>query len=283
MSMLRASNESLSYMLSYDKSPSKSLSIDNLHHLRDGKPQLATAGHRPLVTLLSTKFCWGPASPRGTADGVHNYVLTSCPPSGTPVALLSFHLYASLLSFLTVHRWASVGAFYPFSRNHYGYNSRPHEYYRWPDVTAAAKKAFTLRYQLLTYLYSSLYLAHAHGGTVARPLFFTDPSDLLARWAGTKAGWDMDGLRRGPLYGQGRVMAKGESVLGRWKAIPASSSRAWPTATQHTCGAVFATQGSATLLPLTVTHTLCPPCYTYSHMLCPFALTPTGMPPSSGY
>jgi hypothetical protein len=52
---------------------------------------------------------------------------------------------------------------------------------RWPDVTAAAKKAFTLRYQLLTYLYSSLFLAHAHGGTVARPLFFADPTDAAAR------------------------------------------------------------------------------------------------------
>jgi len=47
--------------------------------------------------------------------------------------------------------------------------------HRWPSVTAAAKKAYGLRYQLLTYLYSSLYLAHSRGGTLARPLLFTDP------------------------------------------------------------------------------------------------------------
>eukprot|EP00775_Hariotina_reticulata_P010096 gene10096-10252_t len=79
------------------------------------------------------------------------------------------------------NRWASAGAFYPFTRNHMGYPTRNHEFYRWPSVTAAAKKAYTLRYQLLTYLYSSLYIAHSRGGTLARPLLFTDPSDRDAR------------------------------------------------------------------------------------------------------
>lgn len=79
-------------------------------------------------------------------------------------------------------RWSSVGAFYPFSRNHYAYNTRSHEYYQWPDVAAAAKKAYTLRYQLLTYIYSAFFLAHTQGGTVARPLLFTDSTDLGARW-----------------------------------------------------------------------------------------------------
>lgn len=79
------------------------------------------------------------------------------------------------------HRWASAGAFYPFSRNHFSYNSRSHEYYRWPDVAAAAKKAFTLRYKLMTYMYSGIYLAHSRGGTLARAVLFTDPSDTGAR------------------------------------------------------------------------------------------------------
>jgi alpha-glucosidase (family GH31 glycosyl hydrolase) len=78
-------------------------------------------------------------------------------------------------------RWASLGAFYPFSRNHYAYFTRSHEYYQWPDVAAAAKKAYTLRYQLLSYMYGAFFLAHVKGGTVARPLLFTDPSDVDAR------------------------------------------------------------------------------------------------------
>lgn len=55
--------------------------------------------------------------------------------------------------------------------------------HRWPSVAAAAKKAYGLRYQLLTYLYGELFLAHIRGGTLARPLLFADPADLLARYA----------------------------------------------------------------------------------------------------
>ena len=81
-----------------------------------------------------------------------------------------------------IHRWASLGAFYPFSRNHYAYFTRSHEYYHWPDVAAAAKKAYSLRYQLLSYMYGAFFLAHMKGGTVARPLMFTDSSDIDERW-----------------------------------------------------------------------------------------------------
>lgn len=109
-------------------------------------------GHSPAIVLTHSPCC-------------------SCSPADVPVVQNT-----------NPNRWASAGAFYPFSRNHFSYNSRPHEYYRWPDVAAAAKKAFTLRYQLLTYMYGSMYLAHAKGGTMARALLFTDPSDAGARW-----------------------------------------------------------------------------------------------------
>lgn len=82
---------------------------------------------------------------------------------------------------LFAYRWASAGAFYPFSRNHYTYFARPHEYYRWPDVAESAKKAYGLRYRLLTYIYSNLWLAHSRGGPVAKPVLFTDPADVKAR------------------------------------------------------------------------------------------------------
>lgn len=78
-------------------------------------------------------------------------------------------------------RWTSAGAFYPFSRNHQNWFTLPHEPYRWSSTTAAAKKAYGLRYRLLTYLYGSMYSAHKKGGTLARPIFFNDPSDLKAR------------------------------------------------------------------------------------------------------
>jgi alpha-glucosidase (family GH31 glycosyl hydrolase) len=92
-----------------------------------------------------------------------------------------------LLPHCLLHRWASAGAFYPFSRNHYTYFARPHEYYRWPEVAASAKKAYGLRYRLLTYIYSNLFLAHTHGGPLAKPLLFNDPADVKARW-GSRGG-----------------------------------------------------------------------------------------------
>jgi alpha-glucosidase (family GH31 glycosyl hydrolase) len=80
-------------------------------------------------------------------------------------------------------RWTMAGAFYPFSRNHMtiGHLSRSHEPYRWQSVSAAHRKAYGLRYQLLSYIYSSLFVAHSRGGTLARPLLFTEPSDAAAR------------------------------------------------------------------------------------------------------
>ncbi|WIA20052.1 hypothetical protein OEZ85_005917 [Tetradesmus obliquus] len=81
------------------------------------------------------------------------------------------------------NRWTMAGAFYPFSRNHLAANhlTRAHEPYRWQSVAAAHRKAYGLRYQLLTYIYSSLFVAHSRGGTLARPLLFTDSSDAAAR------------------------------------------------------------------------------------------------------
>ncbi|KAF8062770.1 Alpha-glucosidase [Scenedesmus sp. PABB004] len=79
------------------------------------------------------------------------------------------------------NRWTSAGAFYPFLRNHMGYFARHHEPYRWPAVAAAARKAYGLRYRLLTHFYGELALVAAKGGTLARPLLFADSSDAGAR------------------------------------------------------------------------------------------------------
>eukprot|EP00877_Chromochloris_zofingiensis_P010438 jgi/Chrzof1/5648/Cz16g10050.t1 len=84
------------------------------------------------------------------------------------------------------NRWISAGAFYPFARNHYGYYTRPHELYRWPSMVDSGRKALTLRYRLLTYMYSAFFMANQLGGTVARALFFSFPADEGARGAVTQ-------------------------------------------------------------------------------------------------
>ncbi len=77
-------------------------------------------------------------------------------------------------------RWIEVGAFYPFSRDHNTIGAVPQELYRWNSVSEAGKKALTMRYQMLPYLYTLFYQAHSTGSTVVRALWANFPSDTTA-------------------------------------------------------------------------------------------------------
>jgi alpha-glucosidase len=74
-------------------------------------------------------------------------------------------------------RWATLGAFNPFYRNHNGDTSISQEFYRWPSVTQAAKNAIDMRYRLMDYFYTALHLAHTDGVPVLQPLWFQYPKD----------------------------------------------------------------------------------------------------------
>lgn len=74
-------------------------------------------------------------------------------------------------------RWATLGAFYPFMRNHAGDTSIYQEFYRWPLTRSAASNAIAIRYRLLDYIYTAFHRQSETGFPLLNPLFFHYPSD----------------------------------------------------------------------------------------------------------
>ncbi|KAL2021900.1 hypothetical protein VTK56DRAFT_6495 [Thermocarpiscus australiensis] len=84
-------------------------------------------------------------------------------------------------------RWALLGAFQPFFRNHADVSAPDQEFYRWPVVAEAARKGIDARYRLLDYMYTAMWRASADGRPVASPLWFWYPGD--AQTFGIQTQW----------------------------------------------------------------------------------------------
>jgi alpha-glucosidase len=74
-------------------------------------------------------------------------------------------------------RWALLGAFQPFYRNHAEISSIQQEFYQWPLTIKAAKKAIDTRYKLIDYAYTALHYQTTKGTPMINPLFFLYPED----------------------------------------------------------------------------------------------------------
>lgn len=74
-------------------------------------------------------------------------------------------------------RWALLGAFQPFYRNHAEISASHQEFYQWPLTIEAGKKAIDTRYKLMDYAYTALYHQTSKGTPMINPLFFLYPAD----------------------------------------------------------------------------------------------------------
>ncbi|CAG8480957.1 7019_t:CDS:2 [Paraglomus brasilianum] len=113
------------------------------------------------------------------------------------------------------NRWHSLGAFYPFARNHNAHNTIAQEPYVWKSVTEATKKALHVRYTLLPYYYTLFAVAHEKGTPVWRALMF-EFTDDYETWNIDKQFMIGPAVLVTPVLEAGHVDVEGYFPKGIW-------------------------------------------------------------------
>lgn len=93
-------------------------------------------------------------------------------------------------------RWASLGAFQTFFRNHAQFKARQQEFYQWASVAQSARRAIGVRYRLLDYIYTALWKQSEDGSPAVVPMMYVYPED--------KGTWTLESQY---FYGPGILVA----------------------------------------------------------------------------
>ncbi|NXA43466.1 LYAG glucosidase, partial [Eudromia elegans] len=121
-------------------------------------------------------------------------------------------------------RWTQLGAFYPFMRNHNDHGNRPQEPYAFSaGAQDAMRRALSLRYALLPFLYTLFHRAHSAGETVARPLFLEFPEDPNTWSVERQLLWGA-ALLVTPVLEAGKTQVSGYFPAGTWYSLAGDST-----------------------------------------------------------
>ena len=107
--------------------------------------------------------------------GIMNFNLFGIPHTGSDVCGFN-----GGYSFELCARWYQLGGFYPFFRAHNMYGESSKEPYVEPNLISVFKRAMTIRYGLLRYMYTRYMHVARFGGTMFRPFLFDFPDDPIA-------------------------------------------------------------------------------------------------------
>jgi len=108
---------------------------------------------------------------------VLNMGLSAQPFAGVDIGGFFENASASLYA-----RWVGIGALLPFARGHSCDGTADHEPWSFGKQTEdTCRRAIERRYRLLPYFYTCFHEASKTGLPVARPVFFTDPTDTSLR------------------------------------------------------------------------------------------------------
>ena len=180
--------------------------------------------HRPFIISRATSTGFGHYASHWTGDvystweamkysipSLLNFNMVGIPLVGADICGFNGNTTHELCA-----RWSSLGAFYPFSRNHNTIDTIDQDPgYMGGDVVSAARRSLRLRYSLLPTLYTLFYEASAVGATVMRPLMSVFPTDPIAYEVEDQFMWGSTVLIS-PVLVKGDIEVRAYFPAGRW-------------------------------------------------------------------